>query len=122
MARVARLFILLIPLVLLVAACDAGAPAPAGCVVDRVIDGDTIVVRGCEQQAHVRFLLINTPEIAHSGQAAECGGPEAKAYVESRLRPGMPVRLQAGVRDKDQYDRLLRYVWIGDELLNETLV
>lgn len=106
------------------AACAGQAPSvtspPTGCAADRVIDGDTIVVT-CDA-AHIRLLLINTPEIAHPGQAVECGGPEAKAYVESRLPKGAPVRLEAGKRDKDRYGRSLRYIWLGDELLNETVV
>jgi len=30
--------------------------------------------------------------------------------------------MERGVLDRDRYDRALRYVWLGDELLNETLV
>ena len=63
-------------------ACKAdpplAAPRAAGCTVDHVIDGDTIVV-SCDTN-HVRLLAINTPEIAHPGQLVECGGSEAKAY------------------------------------------
>ena len=108
----------------LAAGCSGQAPvvtSPATtCAVDHVIDGDTIAVI-CDP-AHIRFLLINTPEIAHGAQAAQCGGSEAKAYVESRLPKGAPVRLERGKRDKDVYGRSLRYVWLGDELLDETLV
>ena len=95
------------------------APLADGqCVVDRVVDGDTIRVSGCTED-RVRFLLIDTPEITNP---AECYGDEAKRYVEGRLAKGSRVRLEAGVVDKDQFGRYLRFVWLGGELLNETIV
>ena len=74
----------------------------------------------------MRLLLVDTPEVAQPRASpptpAECFGPEAKAYVERRLPEGTRVRLESGVRDIDQFGRYLRYIWLGDELLNETLV
>ena len=110
-------------------ACGSCGPRPPvfapkeqpACAVTYVLDGDTIAV-SCAQST-VRFLLINTPEIAHGpSQPAQCGGAAAKSYLESRLPAGTAVRLMAGKRDKDRYGRLLRYVFLGEELLNETLV
>jgi micrococcal nuclease len=103
----------------LLAACAGSSPI-GECRVERVLDGDTIAV-SCLPE-NVRLLLIDTPEVAHGGSRAECYGPEASAYLRSRLPPGTVVRLQAGVVDRDRYGRYLRYAWLGDELVNETLV
>ena len=114
------LFVLLAASLVMVTACTGSlAPLADGqCVVDRVIDGDTIVVSGCPED-RVRFLLIDTPEITNP---AECYGAEAKRYVAGRLAKGSRVRLDAGVLDEDQFGRSLRFIWLGDELLNLTLV
>ena len=95
------------------------------CAITRVTDGDTIRVDCLD--ARVRLLLIDAPEVAHDdGQGGitpnECFGPEAKRYLETRLPQGAKVRLVAGVRDRDRFDRYLRYVFLGDELLDATLV
>lgn len=101
-------------------------PPRAGCVVEHVSDGDTIRVSGCPETV-VRLLLVDAPEIGHGnvaagGNAAECFGEESAAYVRGRLPAGTVVTLQAGVRDTDQFGRALRYVFLGEELLNETIV
>lgn len=101
---------------------EAAAPFPeeTGCIVQRVADGDTITVSGC-MESRVRLLLVDAPEVGHGGEA-ECYGVEAQSYLRSRLPVGAVVRMERGVLDRDRYDRALRYVWLGDELLNETLV
>jgi endonuclease YncB( thermonuclease family) len=112
-------------LVALSAACiDRAGPLGAGeCRVERVVDGDTLHVRDCpEADASIRLLLVDTPEVARGAENGECYGEEASEYMEERLRPGTVVRLEGGVRDRDFFDRYLRYLWLGDELLNETLV
>lgn len=102
---------------------EAAAPFPkeTGCIVQRMADGDTITVSGC-MESRVRLLLVDAPEVAQGGGEAECYGVESQAYLRSRLPVGTIVQLERGVRDRDRFDRALRYVWLGDELLNETLV
>jgi micrococcal nuclease len=51
----------------------------------------------------------------------ECFGVEASAATEALLE-GERVRLVKDVEEADGYDRLLRYVYIGDELANGRLV
>ena len=83
-------------------------------VAERIADG--------RQLASGRLLLVAAPEIAHDGEPAECFGDEAHDYLRGRLPEGTPVRLQAGVEDTDGFGRPLRYAFLGDELLNETIV
>jgi micrococcal nuclease len=100
----------------------SSAPASSTIVpVTRVVDGDTIHVTFEGHDERVRFIGINTPEIAHDGNPAECFGDRAADYLRRRL-DGATVRLVFDVDLRDRYGRLLAYVYQGHELLNLTLV
>ncbi len=123
-------------------ALDRQAPAtfplePGGyekaTVVD-VVDGDTIRVRitarvdgpgaGSAQpgQVHdVRLLGIDTPETVKPDEPVECFGREASAAAAALLE-GRTVRLVDDVENIDGYGRLLRYVYVHDEMANARLV
>ncbi|MBI2463341.1 S-layer homology domain-containing protein [Candidatus Peregrinibacteria bacterium] len=77
-------------------------------IVARVIDGDTVEL---ENEERVRLIGIDTPELSGS----DCYATESKEYLEG-LIVGKEVRLEKDSQndDKDKYDRLLRYVYIGD--------
>ena len=89
--------------------------------VMRVIDGDTIDVMIDGRIFKVRYIGINCPEINHPQKGAEPFGPEAKVR-NAELVAGQTVKLEKDVSEKDQYGRLLRYVWVGDVMINEALV
>lgn len=83
-------------------------------VVKRVIDGDTVEL---ESGSRVRYIGIDTPEF----NPTECYAEQAK--IKNReLVEGKEVRLEKDVSNTDKYDRLLRYVWINDTMINELLV
>jgi micrococcal nuclease len=73
-------------------------------------------VNGTEM--NVRLIGMDTPEIHHPSEPVQCYGPEAQAALED-LVLNKEVRLEKDVSDKDQYDRYLRYVWLGDTLVDE---
>lgn len=86
-------------------------PVPPGwsaaMVVD-VIDGDTIDVRlGSGGVERVRLIGTNSPE------GGECYADEATAGLTGMVE-GETVHLEPDVSDRDQYGRLLRYVWTTD--------
>lgn len=82
-------------------------------------DGDTIVLENGET---VRYLGIDTPETHHPTIGKECGGQEASEY-NKKLVEGKKVRLIKDVSDKDQYGRILRYVFTEDgQFVNYLLV
>lgn len=90
---------------------EAAPPTPLGShdvVVERVVDGDTLVLAGGER---VRVLGIDAPEAARDARPAECGADEATAAAR-RLVEGRAVRLRADASqaDRDDFGRLLRYV------------
>lgn len=97
-------------------------------VVTRVVDGDTIEVRVTGRAgaamgggADVRLIGIDTPESVAPGRPVECYGPEA-ADATAALLDGALVRLVPDVEERDGYGRLLRYVYVGDEMANARLV
>lgn len=110
-------------LALAAAGCDhvdgvARGASPNRGTVDYVIDGDTInVTNDLGESLRVRVLGINTPEVAHEGEAAQCGGDEAAAQLEKLLPEGTDVALIEDSRsdDEDRYGRLLRYVETPDD-------
>lgn len=92
-------------------------PADANAVVEYVVDGDTIDVAIGGREERVRLTGIDTPEKARrdTGAPAECFGDEATAYTESLLPVGTPVRLERDVVGRDDYGRLLAYVYRVDD-------
>lgn len=87
-------------------------------LVTRVIDGDTIELASGEK---LRYIGIDTPEISHPQKGVECFGPEA-SEKNQELVLGKEVRLEKDVTDKDDYGRLLRYVYTENTFVNEYLV
>jgi micrococcal nuclease len=84
--------------------------------VERVIDGDTLVVRG---GAHVRLVQIDAPEAGEECYAA------LSTLELLRLAPsGTRVELESdpALDQVDRYGRLLRYVRVGTRNVNVELV
>lgn len=86
--------------------------------IERIVDGDTFVLADGRR---VRYIGIDTPETKHPQKPVECFGKEATEF-HKQLLLGKKVRLEKDVQELDQYGRLLRYVWLDDELVNEKLV
>ena len=83
-----------------------------GTLVQRVIDGDTVVLANGER---VRYIGMDTPE------RGERLFDEATAY-NRRLVEGQRVGLLKDQSEADRFGRLLRYVFAGDILVNAELV
>lgn len=86
--------------------------------VTRVIDGDTIEIEGGER---VRYIGIDTPETVDPRKTVQCFGVES-SKKNKELVEGKTVRLEKDITDRDKYNRLLRYVWLDDTLINLALV
>lgn len=83
--------------------------------VERVIDGDTIVVFDGTKNETVRLIGINTPETVDPRRPVECFGKEA-SEVAHRLLDNARVRLEfdASQGERDKYQRVLAYVFLED--------
>ena len=86
--------------------------------VTKIVDGDTIKIETGET---VRFIGIDTPETVDPRKPVQCFAREA-TFATSALLLGKNVELEVDISKTDRYGRLLRYIWIGDTLINETLV
>jgi micrococcal nuclease len=104
-----------------VGASTAPGSRPVDVPVTRVTDGDTFHVRYGGHDERVRLIGVDTPEVPWYGGLGECYGEEAGRYSRSRL-VGRTIRLEFDVDQRDRYQRLLAYVFVGDELFNLTLV
>ena len=81
--------------------------------VVRIVDGDTIVVKVGGRDEHLRYIGMDTPETVKPGSPVEWMGPEA-SRANGALVDGRTVVLEKDVSERDQYGRLLRYVWVVD--------
>jgi endonuclease YncB( thermonuclease family) len=102
------------------AAASTVAPTPADAGVSEaqvieVVDGDTIKVLVEGAKLTLRYIGIDTPEM---------GGADGKTAREQNvaLVSGRTVRLEQDVSATDPYGRLLRYVWVGNLMVNAELV
>ncbi len=86
-------------------------PAEKAFVI-RIIDGDTIEIETGER---IRLLGINTPE-----RGQKCYN-EAKKRLEELIK-NKEVRLETDENTKDQYGRLLRYIFLNNKNINIKLV
>jgi micrococcal nuclease len=121
---------------------DVQAPAtlpqePGGyesATVTRVVDGDTIEATVTSitpgpgagqtqvgQNYDIRLVGIDTPESVKPGTPVQCFAHEASDATKALL-DGQDVTLVKDVEETDRYGRLLRYVYLGDEMANARLV
>lgn len=107
-------------LAVVVAACGGpgpGTPPSEGvrATVVAVTDGDTIRVALDGREERVRLIGIDAPE------RGECFADEATTALRD-LVGGQQVVLVRDSSDRDDHGRLLRYVAVGQEQVNELLV
>jgi micrococcal nuclease len=86
----------------------------------RVVDGDTIVVKTNGEQKTIRYIGIDTPEPYRDGEPA-CFSEQSSRRNKELLNGG-EIKLVSGREELDRYDRLLRYVFVDNQFINETLI
>jgi endonuclease YncB( thermonuclease family) len=97
---------------------EVGGVAFVACV----LDGDTVDLNACNDPASsitIRMLGINTPEIEHPGEPAECWGPEAAAVTEHLLLGREVLVTYDGGPREDIYGRTLAYLWAIEDTLED---
>ena len=85
-----------------------GLPIGLDTTIQRVVDGDTVVVAGGH---HVRLIGVDTPETKDPRRPVQCFGRQASEFVATMLPKGVGVRLVGDAEDRDVYDRTLAYVY-----------
>lgn len=85
----------------------------------RVVDGDTIKLSNGER---VRLIGVDTPETKRPNKPVEYFGKEASAFTKKMVE-GKNVRLTYDQQLRDEYGRLLAYVYLMDgTFLNAELI
>jgi len=101
--------------------CRPAVPTEAG--VRDVIDGDTVRL---SDGRLVRYLGIDAPEARRrvGEEWVEDPEPFSRAATEANrlLVGGRTIRLEYDVNPTDRYGRLLAYVYVDGEMVNEALV
>jgi micrococcal nuclease len=90
------------------AAAAAALPAGLDTTVERIVDGDTLVVAGGH---HVRLIGVDTPETRDPRKGVQCYGREATEFLDSLLPEGAGVRLVGDVEQFDTFGRTLAYAY-----------
>ncbi len=86
-------------------------------MVVRVVDGDTLILRGL---GRVRLIGMDAPE---TWQRHDCFGPEATNALRRLTPPGTPVVAMRDAEPRDRYGRALLYLWTRRGLfVNATLI
>ena len=104
---------------------DSSGQAPAEdslrARVVRVVDGDTIVASVDGDDEYVRYIGVDTPETVKPDTPVQCFGPNA-SDENHRLVEDRTVRLVFDREARDDYGRLLAYVYAGGRFVNAELV
>lgn len=84
--------------------------------VVRVVDGDTLIINIDGEDERVRLTGLNTPEAKEiNGRVVECFGEKASQQAAEILN-GQKVLFEGDEKTtRDQYGRLLGYVFLVDE-------
>ena len=96
----------------------SAAPQPnETATVVYVIDGDTVDLKIGDSEERVRLIGIDTPETVNRNTPEQCFGAEASEALRELLPSGTDVRIVRDTSARDQYGRLLLYLYrSGDQL------
>jgi endonuclease YncB( thermonuclease family) len=97
---------------------DSGPPLPgtglSACIVSRIRDGDTIE---CRDRGPVRLIGIDSPE-----RDQDPFGAMATAGLRALIAVRDTIQVSGDREARDQYGRLLGYLWRGGVLVNFLMV
>lgn len=88
---------------------------PKKAVVERIVDGDTIVLDSGEK---IRYLMIDTPELSDGG---ECFSGEARDFNSDAVL-GKEITLEYDTECTDRFGRLLAYIYVDGREINTLMV
>lgn len=122
-------------LLLLFPACNK-PHTPGEAEITRIVDGDTYHVLLNGKDEKIRLIGIDTPESKRNKKAVKDArrghediddivamGKEAAAFVKTLIKPGDHVRVEIDARERDQYGRILAYLYLPDgRMLNEAII
>lgn len=90
-------------------------------LIERTRDGDTVIIAVGDNEEVIRYIGVDAPETKHPEKGEQCFGKESSAK-NKELVLGQKVRFERDKRNRDHRGRLLRYVWVGERMINLELV
>jgi micrococcal nuclease len=90
--------------------------------VIEVVDGDTFKAKIGDKEETVRLILVDTPETKHPNKPKQPFGEEASNLTGELLTHGTTVELEYDAEQRDKYNRVLAYVYVNGESLQEKLL
>lgn len=88
-------------------------------VVLRVVDGDTIIVALNNREERIRMIGVDAPEsVSLNEEENTVWGQAASEYTKSVLEPGTNIWLTFDIEERDQYGRMLAYIWLDSDTEN----
>ena len=88
-----------------------GTALRSNATIVRVIDGDTVDAKIMGHEERIRLIGIDTPETVKPHTPVQCYGPDASAFTKHTLPPGTLVMIVRDAEARDDYGRLLGYVY-----------
>lgn len=83
----------------------------------RAVDGDTILVTLDGVEEKVRMIGIDTPESVHADETKNTVyGEKASEFTKNYLSGYKTLYLQYDEEKRDQYGRILAYVWLNNDV------
>ncbi|MPM62259.1 hypothetical protein SDC9_109125 [bioreactor metagenome] len=97
-------------------------PAQATYKIVRIVDRDTLVINYNGVEEKVRLIGVDTPESVHpdatkNNEFGKIASDFSKNYLD-----GKEVTLELDAQERDQYGRILAYVYINGVMYNKTLL
>jgi len=89
--------------------------------VTRVVDGDTVEIDLDGKTEKVRLIGIDTPETVHPTKGEQAGGQTASDFTKEQLTD-KSVYITLDVEERDQYGRLLAYLYTADGVMFNALL
>lgn len=87
--------------------------------LEKVVDGDTIVVNKDGSNIKVRLIGVDTPESVSANESENCiEGEEASEYTKSLLNDVETMYITYDTEYRDKYERELCYLWLSDDFLD----
>lgn len=104
--------------------------------ITKIVDGDTFGVIFQGKNEKIRLIGVDTPESRKNKKAFKDSkrskedvnkivelGKRAKEFVKSLVKVGDNLKIEFDVRERDQYGRLLVYLYLKDgKMLNNFLI
>ena len=91
-------------------------------VVNKIVDGDTLICNIDGREEYVRLNLIDTPESVNPDSSKNTEyGKYASEHTKNLVNVGDTVFLQYDEVKRDKYNRILAYVWLKEWVDTESM-